>query len=219
MRFYQPRFFLIAVFIHVALIYALQLGMIRPAIVNPPQTQEITARLIAPPEPLPIAQIEPPKPKPIKKEIQPPQPKPTPRPVLPKPTERSERAIEIPTPPPAPSEPTEAPPVTALVKEPDPPPPPPVITQPNYEASYLANPSPNYPAMSKRLHEMGTVILKVLVTADGKASDVKLKKSSGYSRLDDAAISAVRGWRFVPAKANGKPMDYWYDVPINFRLD
>jgi protein TonB len=219
MSFYQPRFFLIAVLIHIALFAALQLGMMRPTIVTTPQVQEITARLIAPPEPLPVAHVEPPKPKPVKKEIQAPQPKPIPRPVLPTPTQPSERAIEVPAQPSAPSEPVQTPPVTALVQEPDPPPPPPVITQPNYEASYLANPAPRYPSMSKRLNETGSVLLRVLVKADGKAADVKLKKSSGFSRLDDAAMSAVRDWRFLPAKSNGKPIDYWYDVPINFRLD
>lgn len=219
MSFYQPRFFLVAVFIHIALVFALQLAMMRPVIVTPPKVQEITARLIAPPEPLPVAHVEPPKPKPVKKEVQPPQPKPIPTPILPKPTQPSERAVEVPAQPPAPSEPVQTPPVTALVQEPDPPPPPPVITQPNYEASYLANPAPRYPAMSKRLNETGSVLLRVLVKADGKAADVKLKRSSGFSRLDDAALSAVRDWRFLPAKSNGKPIDYWYDVPINFRLD
>ncbi len=217
MSFYQPRFFIAAVLIHVALIFALQLGMMRPAIITPPQIQEITARLIAPPQPLPTEDIiEPPKPKPVKKETQPPKLEPTPRPVLPKPTEPSERTIEIPAV--APSEQQE-PPRTAQVQEPDPPPPPPVITQPSHEASYLANPKPQYPPMSKRLNETGTVLLRVFVTADGKADNVKLKKSSGYSRLDDAALNAVREWRFLPAKSNGKPIDYWYDVPINFQLN
>ena len=219
MSFYQPRFFIVAVLIHVALIFALQLGMMRPPIITPPQVQEITARLIAPPQPLPTADIvEPPKPKPVKKEVQPPRPKPIPRPVLPEPTEPSERSIEVAAKSAAPAEPIE-PPRTAQVQESEPPPPPPVVTQPSHEASYLANPKPQYPPMSKRLNETGVVLLKVFVTADGKAAVVKLKKSSGYSRLDDAALNAVSNWRFVPAKSNGKPVDYWYDVPVNFQLN
>jgi len=172
----QPRFLLAAILIHIAMIFALQWGLKRSPIVISLPTQEITARLIAPPQPLPTANVEPPKPQPVKKEIQPPQPRPIPRPVLPKPTEPSERAIEIPAKPASSAEPIE-PPRTAQVQEPDPPPPPPVVTQPSHEASYLGNPEMGYPTMSRRLGETGIVLLRVLVTADGKAADVKLKKN------------------------------------------
>jgi protein TonB len=86
-------------------------------------------------------------------------------------------------------------------------------------ASYSAsNQKPIYPNMSKRLGEQGTVVLRVLVKADGSAGEVEVKSSSNYSRLDQAAIDAVKTWRFNPAKIDGKAIDEWYQVPIPFKL-
>jgi protein TonB len=86
-------------------------------------------------------------------------------------------------------------------------------------ASYSAsNQKPIYPNMSKRLGEQGTVVLRVLVKADGNAGEVEVKSSSSYPRLDQAAIDAVKTWRFNPAKIDGKAIDEWYQVPIPFKL-
>lgn len=72
--------------------------------------------------------------------------------------------------------------------------------------------------MSKRLNEQGTVMLRVMVKADGNAGMVEVKSSSGYPRLDQAAIDAVKTWRFNPATSDGKTIDEWYQVPIPFKL-
>ncbi len=72
--------------------------------------------------------------------------------------------------------------------------------------------------MSKRLNEQGTVVLRVLVRSDGSAGTVEVKSSSGFSRLDQAAVDAVKTWRFNPATVDGKPIDEWYQVPIPFKL-
>lgn len=86
-------------------------------------------------------------------------------------------------------------------------------------ASYGAtNEKPKYPMMSKRIGEQGTVILRVLVKSDGSAGAVEVKISSNYPRLDQAALEAVKYWRFVPATSDGKPIDEWYQVPIPFKL-
>ena len=71
--------------------------------------------------------------------------------------------------------------------------------------------------MSLRLGEQGTVLLTVLVKSDGTASDVEVKSSSGFPRLDRAAIEAVKTWRFNPATVDGKPVDKSYDVPVTFK--
>lgn len=78
---------------------------------------------------------------------------------------------------------------------------------------------PTYPRMSQRLNEQGTVTVRVLVRRDGTAGTVEVKSSSGYPRLDQAAIEAVRTWRFNPATMDGKPIDEWYIVPIPFKLN
>lgn len=92
------------------------------------------------------------------------------------------------------------------------------VTEPSMSASYLQNRSPAYPSRSRELREEGRVLLRVLISAQGKAARVEIKKSSGFDRLDQAAQDAVRHWRFVPARQNGVPIDMWYDVPIEFSL-
>lgn len=99
-----------------------------------------------------------------------------------------------------------------------PPPAAPVIELPSSKAAYLDNPSPPYPSMSKRLGEQGTVLLRVMVGIDGKASEVQVKRSSGYERLDHTALKTVQGWTFRPGTRNGTPEPMWYDVPIVFQL-
>lgn len=56
---------------------------------------------------------------------------------------------------------------------------------------YLRAPAPAYPAESSRRRERGTVLLRVLVDAQGRPAQVLVERSSGYARLDDAARSAV----------------------------
>lgn len=89
---------------------------------------------------------------------------------------------------------------------------------PSFNAGYLHNPPPKYPAMSRRLGEQGKVLLKVMVSADGGALSVALHASSGFSRLDEAAITAVKDWRFVPAKRSGQTISASVVVPIKFSL-
>ncbi len=73
--------------------------------------------------------------------------------------------------------------------------------------------------MSKRLGEQGTVVLRGLVRHDGTAGTVEVKSSSGFPRLDESAINAVKTWRFNPATVDGKAVDEWYQVPIPFKLN
>ena len=81
---------------------------------------------------------------------------------------------------------------------------------------YLHNPEPEYPNLAADRGWTGKVLLQVHVLADGTAGAVKIKKSSGYKILDDAAATAVNKWKFTPAKRGDTPIDFWYDVPINF---
>ncbi len=93
-----------------------------------------------------------------------------------------------------------------------------VTIPPSYKAAYLHNPPPSYPRFSRRRGEEGTVWLRVKVTQTGKAALVKLKKSSGFSRLDKAAHQAVSQWRFIPAKKAGQLIAAWVTVPVVFKL-
>ncbi|MFH0934075.1 MAG: TonB family protein [Pseudomonadota bacterium] len=81
------------------------------------------------------------------------------------------------------------------------------------------NRPPVYSDASRMAREQGRTLLKVIVDVDGKPKSVEVSESSGYLRLDQAAIEAVRGWRFIPAKQAGKPIEDWTLVPLSFRLD
>lgn len=89
---------------------------------------------------------------------------------------------------------------------------------PSASADYLNNPYPKYPKLSLRRKEVGTVWLTLTVTAEGFAKDVRVKETSGYARLDKAALEAVKRWRFRPARRSGQPVDAEYELPIHFKL-
>ncbi|ASJ23956.1 TonB_C domain containing protein [Laribacter hongkongensis] len=48
---------------------------------------------------------------------------------------------------------------------------------------------------------------------------MEIDTSSGFARLDQAAVTAVRQWRFAPARHGDVPVAAWARVPIRFRLD
>lgn len=92
------------------------------------------------------------------------------------------------------------------------------ISAPRLDAAYLDNPPPAYPTLSRRLGEDGRVLLRVFVTPDGRAREVRIERSSGHARLDRAAREAVSRWRFVPAMRAEEPVAAWVLVPISFAL-
>jgi periplasmic protein TonB len=95
----------------------------------------------------------------------------------------------------------------------------PVVEQPSSDAEYLQNPKPSYPVLSRRLREQGKVIVRVLIGVDGRASRAEIRQSSGYERLDQAALTTVQAWRYVPGRRGGVPEAMWFNVPINFVLE
>jgi protein TonB len=92
------------------------------------------------------------------------------------------------------------------------------VAPPQFGAAYLNNPKPQYPPFARRMGIQGTVMLKVLVSKEGFALKVQIATSSGSDLLDDAALLAVKSWRFVPARKGDQPVDEWVQVPIAFHL-
>ena len=92
-----------------------------------------------------------------------------------------------------------------------------ITTSPRLDPAYLHNPAPLYPALSKRNRETGTVFLLVSVNPEGNATSVTLHQSSGYDRLDQAAIQAVTQWRFVPGMRGQSAISATVIVPISFK--
>jgi protein TonB len=90
---------------------------------------------------------------------------------------------------------------------------------PRSDAAYLNNPKPAYPAVSLRLGEAGRVVLSVLVSASGAAEQVSVRTSSGYERLDQAALKAVKKWKFIPARRGDQAVAAQVLVPIMFTTE
>lgn len=93
------------------------------------------------------------------------------------------------------------------------------IEPPRFGVAYLNNPAPRYPRLSRRKGEEGRVLLRVLVSDVGGAVEVNLEETSGSHRLDHAAITAVKKWRFIPARKNNQALSAYVLVPIKFSLE
>jgi protein TonB len=84
------------------------------------------------------------------------------------------------------------------------------------EPQEIYSPRPEYPEIARQTNMEGMVVLKVLVTREGRVEEVLLEQSS--SLFDDAAISAIRQWRFSPAYMGNQPVAAWVTVPVHFVL-
>ncbi len=118
-------------------------------------------------------------------------------------------------------------PSTALVtttKAPPPAPPPVakagVKKAPEIDPKFKRRFQPEYPPTSRRLGEEGSVVLQVLVATDGSVKDGKVQTSSGFPRLDEAALKhALRAWRFTPGTEDGTPVQTWHSVKVTFKIE
>jgi protein TonB len=166
------------------------------------------------PAPQTVAPVEPPEPV-----VQAPTPKPRTKPVRPaqpvKPEQTPPRQVEDQSPP------TPVPQAVASVS-------PPVADKPaaaelslelpHANAAYLRNPPPVYPKRLLKRRVEGSVLVTAQVQHNGHCNQVLLKKSSGFQLFDEAALSAVREWRFIPARKGTQTVTAWVDVPIEFRI-
>lgn len=159
----------------------------------------------------------------VQQQPEPPQELPKPKPVVKQPVKHSDPkpqpllAINEPVSAPAPiAAPPPAPqPVEPVAIQPQPPAP---VTPPQFNANYLNNPPPQYPALSRRLGEEGRVMLRVFVDERGLPVRVEMRSSSGHERLDHVALETVKNWKFVPARRGDQPVSAWVIVPISFSL-
>ncbi len=78
---------------------------------------------------------------------------------------------------------------------------------------------PRYPSSARNRSIEGTVMVRMLVNAKGYVDEAYVAQSSGNTELDEAAVEAVYGWRFSPAKDTlRQKVSCYITVPINFRL-
>jgi periplasmic protein TonB len=191
-----------AVVIGLHVIFALAL-IAGTAIRKVPQLAEfIDTRLIQ-------AEDEPPP-----KEPPPPPPDFVPPPVAPPPT------LDIPVVMGPPSE------TAIVIQKPEPakpaaapaPAPPPVTQAKIAPGVNLANLCP-YPSASRRLGEAGSVVILFYVTANGRATEAKVESSSGFPRLDEAAVSCLRKGRYVASTVGGQAVDSWQRIRWTWKLE
>jgi protein TonB len=92
------------------------------------------------------------------------------------------------------------------------------IIPPRPVAGMADNRPPRYPESARRRQEQGRVMVGVSVAADGTPIETRIERSSGHPALDEAAVEAVRQWRFVPGRQDDRPVVASAEVPIVFRL-
>jgi protein TonB len=91
-------------------------------------------------------------------------------------------------------------------------------TGPMIPPRYRNASQPAYPVLARMRGYEGVVLLSVAVTEDGRAGEVRIKRSSGYALLDQSALGAVRRWRFEPARKMNAPIAMTVDIPVRFSL-
>ncbi|WP_347270089.1 energy transducer TonB [Rhizorhabdus histidinilytica] len=140
----------------------------------------------------------------------PPAEKPKPEPVV---VEKVQPVVVTPAPivqtiapPPPPIAVTSAPPPPKPVVVAAPPPAGPVMVG-NLDERLLEGKPPRYPMESRRKHEQGTVVVRLLIGTDGRVAEISIAQSSGFARLDQAALQAIRGWRWQPVIRDGQPVE------------
>lgn len=74
----------------------------------------------------------------------------------------------------------------------------------------------HYPEWARQRGWQGRVILKVLVTKDGRVGRVETVRRSGHGLLDRTAVRVARALRFRPAQKNGRPIESWVRVPVKY---
>ena len=222
--FHRQRFFIVAsvLLLHALALWALQSGLLQRVLV-------LAEEIVVPVEfitPEPPPQVKPP----------PALPKPTPTPT-------PSRKTPVAAPTPSPAQPVAPAPLPLAIADttpsvnapvgvthapvamapvavaPSPPAPVAKVELPSSDAEYLHNPKSEYPRISRQRNEQGKVVVSVFIGTDGTVQKAEIKVSSGYERLDQAALSTVKSWRYVPGKRGGVPEAMWFNVPINYVLE
>lgn len=220
---------LVHVVVYAFLQYRAEHVMTLPA---PAASQPLTIEFA---QPAPKPQVNPvaiPAPTPPAPQPKPAPPKPTLKPQPRKMAESKPTATPLPkpvtAPPPSAASPASAPPASASSSENSPVSPTPSTSTSDSQAPLTPaapgkfaaqNPQPNYPMQARRRKLEGDVVLSVQVDAQGLPQDVRVQRSSGHDMLDNAAVDAVKRWRFEPARRGGQSQSSLKTLPLKFRLN
>lgn len=195
----------VVVVLHAAVLWGLWQHRLIP---SPQDAMTLLVNFIAPPETVRKEEPKPPPPRP--KPIEKPQPRqivaetPVVAPtdyVAPPPPPQPAPAVAAPAAPPVPPRPTE-----------------PVALGGELSVACPDRTPPRYPPQSRRLNEEGVVVLRVELDEQGSVGAARVASGSGYARLDEAALAAVRTWRCNPAQRAGRPVRAVALQPFKFIL-
>lgn len=212
------------ILLHLIVLYGLITGLSKKGektVEEPVELIIIQDKKPEPEKPKPIE--KPPElPKLVKEVLKTPDPQPEQKVVEKAAPTQTVKTVSTPTPTASPSpSPVAAPapaPVAAAAPAPAPAPKPAGETRGASEGSVGCK-EPPYPREAEMAGEIGTVHISVLVGTDGSAKQVKVKKSSGTKSLDKSASKAFSLCTFKPALKNGEPVEDWYELEYEFKLD
>lgn len=203
-----PAMILAAVIPAILFALAIQAGV---TIIHKAQPRLVVLNLMPPPPPPPSSPAVPkaaPKAKPVATT-------PVVVPQIPIPAPLSAPAA-VPAPqPPSPPAQSQSP---APAAPPAPPAPPSTVKASDLGTRMISAVAPSYPMESRRKREQGTVVLSLILDLAGRVSSISIAHSSGFDRLDDAALKAVRKWRWAPITRGGQPVMVKGEVEIPFVL-
>jgi TonB family protein len=78
-------------------------------------------------------------------------------------------------------------------------------------------PDPDYPEKARKKHHRGSVLMELIVDADGRPQDVRVSRGAA-PELNTAAVECVKKWKFLPASRNGKAVATQINVEVSFNL-
>ena len=191
---------LLVVALHAAALWGLWQHRLLP---GPQEAMTLFVNFIAPPAPKAEELPTPPRPRPRPVARPQPQQLVAAAPVL-------SSAEYVAAPPPAPV--IEAPPAPA------PKPVGPVTLDSELSVSCPDRAAPGYPLLSRRMGEAGIVLVRVELDEQGRVSSARVATGSGFARLDEAALAAVKTWRCNPAQRNGQAVRAVALQPFKFVL-
>lgn len=194
---------LLVVALHAAALWGLWQHRLIP---SPQEAMTVFVNFIAPPTPTPKA-----------KEL------PMPPPPKPRPVERSQPQQLVAEAPAAPVAEVAVPPaptpaISAPVESRPSAPAGPVTLDAELSVSCPGRTAPTYPLLSRRAGETGITVLRVELDERGQVATARVATGSGFARLDEAALSAVKTWRCNPAQRNGQPVRAVALQPFKFVL-
>ncbi len=81
----------------------------------------------------------------------------------------------------------------------------------------ISAPQPQYTEIARKARIQGGVIVQAIINKQGEVTNVKVLKGLPMG-LAEEAVKAIKSWKFKPATLNGKPVDVYYNLTVNFRL-